>query len=118
MSGTFYVAVAGVNSAGEGPLSTPVPFTIPCAVPLIPSSLTVSLGASTATATWNAARGASTYVVQVGTAPGASNLFSGNVGNRTTVSATAIPAGFRAYVRVIAVNACGASLPTPDVLIQ
>ena len=39
LGGTFYVAVAGLNSAGVGPVSVPIAFTIPCDVPLSPSGL-------------------------------------------------------------------------------
>ena len=116
--GTFYVAVAGLNRAGVGPLSVPVAFAIPCSVPLSPWGLEGSVATGTATATWKAASGATSYIVQVGSTPGSADLFSGDIGNRTAAMATGLPAGFRAYVRVIAVNACGVSLPTPDVLIQ
>jgi hypothetical protein len=77
-----------------------------------------SVEAGTATASWNAASGATSYVVQVGSTPGSADFFSGDIGNRTAATATGLPAGFRAYVRVIAANACGLSIPTPDFLIQ
>ncbi|MGE3191801.1 MAG: YfaP family protein, partial [Vicinamibacterales bacterium] len=44
---------------------------------------------------------------------GASNLFNGNVGASTTASSP-VGAGFQAFVRVFAVNACGTSAPTAD----
>jgi hypothetical protein len=116
--GTFYVAVAGLNNAGTGPLSVPVAFTIPCSPPLSPAGLQGSSEGGTATATWNAATGATSYVVQVGTTPGSANLFNGDIGNGTAAMATGLPHGFRAYVRVIAVNACGESIPSPDFLLQ
>jgi hypothetical protein len=118
ISGTFYLTVAGLNNAGRGPLSVPVAFTIPCSLPLSPAGLQGRIEGGTATARWNATTGATSYVVQVGTTPGSANLFSGDIGNWTTATAIGLPEGFRAYARVIAVNACGESLPTPDVLIQ
>ena len=77
------------------------------------------LTAGTARLSWNAAPGAVSYIVQAGWLAGASDLFNGSVGALTSVSASALPPGFRAFVRVIAVNGCGlTSLPTPDFLVQ
>ena len=67
---------------------------------------------------WNAAAGAASYILRAGSVSGASDLYNAGVGALTTVSASGLPAGFRAYVRVIAVNACGQqSAATADVLI-
>jgi hypothetical protein len=118
VAGTYFVAVAGVNSAGVGPMSVPIAFTIPCTAPLAPASLQAMVRSGTATAAWTAANGATSYVLQGGTAPGLTDLFSDDLGNRTVASARGLPPGFRAYVRVIAVNACGQSRPSPDLLIQ
>jgi hypothetical protein len=123
IAGTFYVAVTGVNSAGAGPSSAPVPFTIGggagcTAAPPAPTGLAGRIVGGTASLSWNASPGATSYVVQAGLAPGASSLFNANVGNLTSISAGGLPAGFRAYVRVIAVNACGQSAPTADLLLQ
>ena len=76
------------------------------------------MAARSATAVWTPVSGATSYVLQAGTAPGLADLFSGDIGNRTEASATGLPTGFNAYVRVMAVNACGESRPTPDLLIQ
>jgi hypothetical protein len=70
-----------------------------------------------ATANWDDAPGATSYLVQAGTAPGLSNLFHGNVGASTSVSAP-VPAGFTAYVRVVAVNACGQSVASTEIFVQ
>lgn len=43
--------------------------------------------------------------------------FNQNIGNATQVSAGGLPSGFRAFVRIVAVNACGQSAPTADVLV-
>jgi hypothetical protein len=66
---------------------------------------------------WKAVTGATSYVVQAGSTSGSSNLFNEDVGPYSAVSTT-VPAGFRAYVRVIAVNACGRSAASPETIIR
>jgi hypothetical protein len=44
-------------------------------------------------------------------------VFNGNVGATTSVRAGGLPAGFRAYVSVIAVSACGPGAPSTEILI-
>ena len=61
--------------------------------------------------------GATSYIVQAGSQPGGSDVFNGNVGNTTAVSAPGLPSSFRAFVRVLAVNACGVSTASPEVAI-
>ena len=116
--GTFFVSVTPVNEGGDGPASISVAFTVPCPPPPTPTGLSGSVGAALATVSWNAAPSATSYVLQAGSSPGASNFFNGSVGAATAVAAIGLPPGFRAYVRVIAFNACGASSATPDVFIQ
>lgn len=59
--------------------------------------------------------GVTSYIVQAGSQPGGSDIFSGNVGNTTAVSASGLPSGFRAFVRVFGVNACGVGAASPEV---
>jgi hypothetical protein len=117
--GTFYVSVTGINSTGPGPSSLRVAFTIVgCAAPPAPTGLIGSVIGGTATAMWNPSAGAASYVVQAGSAPGRSDYANVNIGNATSVSAGGLAPGFLAYVRVIAVNACGPSAPSGEVLLQ
>jgi hypothetical protein len=119
LAGTFYVSVTALNSTGPGPSSLRIAFTITgCAPSPAPTGLTGSFVGGTATAMWNASPGATSYIVQAGSAPGLSDYTNVNIGNATTASAGGLPPGFRAYVRVIAMNACGQSAPSGDVLIQ
>lgn len=121
--GTFNVVATGVNSAGAGPSSAPVTFTIgggpgPCVAP--PASPVVSGGVvgGTATVSWPQVAGATSYILSAGTTPGAGNLFPAtNIGLNNVASASGLPPGFTAFVRVIAVNACGSSAPT-DFFVQ
>jgi Matrixin len=120
--GTFNVVVTGLNAVGPGPTSAPTTFTIGgggcVGPPPAPTGLVGGVIAGTATVTWNPSPGATSYVVQAGTIPLSSNLFNANVGNTTVVSASGLPPFFQAYVRVIAVNACGLSAPTADFLVR
>jgi hypothetical protein len=67
---------------------------------------------------WDPSANATSYIVRAGSTVGASNLFNGNVGNLTLVTASGLPIGFTAFVRVIAVNACGQSAPSAEFLLR
>jgi hypothetical protein len=56
--------------------------------------------------------------VQVGTQPGASNVFAGPIGSGTvlTFPATVLPPGVY-YLRVLASGACGASGPSTELVV-
>jgi predicted phage tail protein len=118
--GTYQADVFAVNAAGQSAATTRS-FTVGggCAPPPAPTFLSGGIFGGTATVTWQPSAGATTYIVQAGTVPGSANLFNANVGATTSVSASGLPAGFRAFVRVIAVNACGQqSAPSADFLLQ
>lgn len=124
IAGTFNVTVAGINGAGRGPTSAAVQFVIgggpppppgpgPCTSPPASPVVSGSIVAGTATVSWSAVAGATSYILSAGSTQGASNIFpSTNIGPTTSASASGLPAGFSAWVRVIAVNACGPSAPT------
>jgi hypothetical protein len=118
-AGSFAVRVTALSGATAGPPSSPFPFTIGsspggggCTAAPASPVVTGSIVAGTATVSWPAVQGATSYIVSAGSTQGAANLYSPtNVGPNTTVSASGLPAGFSAWVRVIAVNACGQSPP-------
>jgi hypothetical protein len=122
--GTFSVIVTPLVGGTPGPPSEPLTFHIGpgdggCSgAPLAPGVVTGSVASGTATVSWLPAAGATSYVVQAGSSPNASDLFNGNVGNVLSVSASGLPAGFRAFVRVLAVSACGNSGASAEVLVQ
>ena len=117
--GTFSATVSGFSAALAGPLSAAAVFTIgACRVPAAPAGVTTSLVNSVGTATWLPVPSATSYIVQAGSFSGGVDLFNANVGATTTVSASGLPPGFRAFVRVIAVNACGNSSPSSIVILQ
>ena len=86
----------------------------PCAVPAAPGGVNGSVTGGIGRVQWNAVAGATSYIVSAGSSPGASDLFNGDVGNVTSVMASGLPAGFRAFVRVLAVSSCGRSGPSVE----
>jgi hypothetical protein len=75
--------------------------------PPAPTGLTPQVTGTFVTLSWNAAAGAVSYRIQVGSSPGASNLFDAIIGNTTRVSGSA---GNGVYFwRVIAIGLSGAS---------
>jgi hypothetical protein len=119
-AGTFSVQVTALNGAIASPPSPHFSFTIgpSCTVPTAP---VVSGGIvnGTATVTWQPVAGAASYIVSAGIAPGGTQFLAPtNVGPATSVGASGLPPGFQAFVRVIAVNACGQQGPPTDYLVQ
>jgi hypothetical protein len=115
--GTFSVRVTPFNDAIPGPVSAPFPFAIGLAVPCSgpPSAPNVSgiVSGGTAAVGWAAVPGATRYLLQAGTTQGGSDLVPlSDLGDTTGASASDLPSGFTAWVRVFAVGACGQSAPT------
>jgi hypothetical protein len=118
-AGSFSVRVTALNGAGAGPPSSLFAFTIGtspggggCTAAPASPLVTGSIVAGTATVSWPAVPGATSYIISAGSTQGASNVAPPtNVGPNTTVSAGGLPPGFSAWVRVIAVSACGQSPP-------
>lgn len=120
VSGVYGVRVTAFNGAIAGPTSTQVDFTIApgCAVPTAPI-VTGAVVGTTATVSWLPVQGASSYLLSAGTTPGGTQyLPQTSVGSDTTASASGLPPGFFAWVRVSAVNACGQQGPAVDFLVQ
>ena len=117
--GTFAVRITALSGAASGPTSSPFSFTIgsgpgpgTCAAAPANPSPSGSVVGGTATVSWPAVPGATAYIVSAGSSQGTSNLFAPtNIGGSTSASASGLPAGFSAWVRVIAINACGQSAP-------
>ena len=118
-TGTYYIRVISVNGGVQGPASEEITFTAgnpACTTaPPVPASHTATVGGVTVDLGWASSPGASSYVLEAGTAPSVANLASLDLGGRTTFTA-AVPAGTY-YTRVRAVNACGSSLPSNEVIL-
>jgi hypothetical protein len=119
-TGQYRVQVRGVNPFGTSGPSNAVDVIVgsstPCAPPAAPT-VTGSVTSGTATISWPAVPGATSYILRAGSTPGASDLFNGNIGATTVIGASGLPPGFRAYVRVLAVSSCGTSAPSTEILI-
>ena len=80
---------------------------------MAPANLTATVAGNVVTLLWPAATGQpASYLVEVGSATGLSNLANVDVGNQLTLSASA-PRGTY-FVRVRARNACGTSGPSVE----
>ena len=117
-SGSHFARVRARTPGDSSVVSNEVGFSVGesgcAAVPKTPREVSGSITADVATLRWKHAAGATGYVLQVGGAPGRSELFNGNVGNTRMVKAN-VPARTSIYVRVIAVNACGQSAASREV---
>lgn len=122
-SGVYYVRVRGVNAEGTSEPSNEVVVAVPSsggscsAPPGAPSNLIGGASGNLVTLNWmppTSGCPVASYVVQAGTAQGLSDITVANVGAATSLSAGA-PAG-RYYVRVVAVNAFGASAASNEVV--
>lgn len=116
--GTYYVRVRGLNAFGASNPSNEIVVSGRGA-PTRPGRLYASGSGSTVTLRWSPPTGdapVTAYVVDVGSAPGLSNLATVNVGAATTFTASAPPGTY--YVRVRAVNARGSSPPSNEVIVS
>lgn len=119
--GTYYVRVRAANSAGTSAPSNEVVLVVAApSPPLPPSGLTASVVGATVTLSWLAPAGGgapSTYILDVGTDTGLSNLGSFATGSAaTTLNAPGVATGTY-YIRVRAANAAGTSGPSNEVVV-
>jgi hypothetical protein len=121
--GTYYVRVRAVDSSSTaGPASNEVVIVVvgsACAPPGVsaPTGLTTTTNTGgTVGISWVAASGATSYVLEAGSAPGLANLANSDVGATTTFTATGVVAGTY-YVRVRARNVCGTSASSNELTI-
>jgi len=124
-NGVYYVAVRGVNADGLGQRSNEIVVVVPgggsgggCASPPnAPTSLTSGSFGNLVTLAWATPAGgcqATSYVIQAGSSPGASNIAVVNAGAATTLSASAPPGTY--YIRVLALNTFGGSAASNEVV--
>lgn len=119
--GTYFVRVRAVGPGGVGPTSEEISFVVGAAgctmPPLMPDPPTVVVNGTgnTVTLKWTPPPGspATTYSLAVGSSPGLGNLGVIPVGATTTLVAGDVPNGVY-FARLVAANACGASLPSGD----
>jgi hypothetical protein len=113
-SGTYYVRVKATNPAGTSSPSNEATVVVGgsgcTAAPAAPSGFVVTEDSGgTVSFRWNASANATTYVIETGSTPGATNLAKSDLGSSaTSFTATGVGRGTY-YVRLRAQNACGTS---------
>jgi hypothetical protein len=120
-AGTYVIQVRGRNGGTVGPLSDPVTINVggnsPAApggcAPLTTPAATAAVSSNVVTINWAAVPGAIGYRIQVGTTPGATQ-FQVDVPASQLSYGSAIPVLGTFYARVIAANACGTVLTSPE----
>jgi hypothetical protein len=123
-AGTYHVRVLAGSTTGN---STPSNETIvqvgsgggTCsAPPAAPFALTSTTTGTTVALSWQASPAATSYLIEAGSSPGASNLAASNTGSAaTTFAASGVAPGVY-YVRVRGSNACGTSAPSNQVTVS
>jgi hypothetical protein len=124
-NGVYYVHVRAVNIDGTSGSSNEVIASVPSGPggctsrPNAPTNLMSTVAGSLVTLTWAApvgGCGATSYAVQAGSAPGLTDLAILNVGAATNLSVSAPPGTY--YVRVVAMNAFGGSIPSVEIIVR
>jgi hypothetical protein len=87
----------------------------PCAVPASPAPFQFSQSGAFVALAWAAAAGADDYVIEVGSAPGLSNILVQALGATTSISTIAPPG--RYFARMRARNACGAGPASNEIVV-
>jgi hypothetical protein len=117
--GVYYVRVHARTAEGLSPASNEVAFALAphgCnGPPAAPAALSGTGTPAGAILTWGIAVGASSYVVEAGSAPSAANLARVPVGARLRYE-TAAPTGTY-FVRVRGVNACGPGPASNEIVV-
>ncbi len=118
--GTYFVRVRAANGTGTSAPSNEVVVIVggACVPPSAPSNLAATTNGTTVSLTWTAGANASSYQLQAGSSPGATNLVDVDLlSPATSLTAAAVSPGTY-FVRLRAKNACsGLSGPSNEVLI-
>jgi hypothetical protein len=113
--GTYYVRARARNACGTSAVSNEIVVHVGgCAPPPAPANFRFTRAGSLVTLLWDPTAGASDYLVEVGSAAGASNLLVAPLA-ASPVSTVAPPGIY--HVRIRARNACGASPPSNEITI-
>ena len=104
-----------------GPGFAPRASMVAAFVPASPGTLAAQVSGSAVSLSWSAGgqpAAVTRYVLEVGSAPGLNDIFTGlDVGLQTSFAASGVPPG-RYYVRVRAGNFTGLSAPSNEVIVQ
>ncbi len=119
--GVYYLRVRARNVLGtSGPSPERAVIVGPCMAPNTPSALNANVVDQFVTLGWAPPAGGTTvqgYTLAVGSAPGLSNILVLPY-PASTLGVSGVAGFGDYYVRVAAINACGASAPTTDLLVR
>ncbi len=116
-TGFYYLTAVARNADGASAPSNEVPLQVGCVVaPPAPDTLRFTRAGLSARFTWGAAVTAASYRLDAGTVSGSTNLGSFVLPNATVFTGTA-PLGVY-YVRLRAVNRCGVSPASNEVVVN
>jgi hypothetical protein len=113
--GVFYVRMRARNACGYSAPSNEVIVNVGCSLPAAPGSFRAAVDGSIVTLQWNSVADAGDYILDVGSAPGVTDLLSTSLGNTTIFTAVAPPGNY--YARMRARNACGAGSASNEILV-
>jgi glucose/arabinose dehydrogenase len=114
-NGRYFVRVRAFNDHGISAPSAEVEVRVGCIPPVPPSGLAADVGGGYAEVFWDAAAGATSYVLEAGSAPGLSDVAV--IPTPTRILGGPVPPGTY-YVRVRAANeSCGLGDPSPEIVV-
>lgn len=120
-NGTYFVRVRARNADGASGPSNEVSITVgsgggPCSTPGAPAGFSASANGNAVTLGWGAVAGATSYVIEAGSASGASNIIVFETGSAATSLTSNAPNGTY-YLRVRARTACGLSAASNEAVV-
>lgn len=113
---TYYFQVASVNRTQTSTLSTEVSAT-PIPPPDVPTGISASAGNGTATISWSAANGATSYDVYETPASGSTVKIGSATAPTTSLTVAGLTNGTIYAFNVVAVNSAGSSAPSATVTV-
>ena len=114
--GIYFVRARGLRDALVSEPSNEVRVAVGCAAaPPAPSGLAPIVNGRLVTLTWSAAAGATSYVVEAGSATGLANLAVLPAGANPALAVTAPPGTY--FVRVRGLNGCGTGAASNEVIV-
>ena len=115
-NGLYFVRVRAANAAGVSAPSNEIAVRVGCVTaPTVPVGLVTQVSGTTVAVAWQPSAGATGYVLEAGSAPGAANLAMVPLGTPSLLAS--VPPGTY-YVRVRAQNACGSSAPSGEAVLN
>ncbi|MGE3277503.1 MAG: fibronectin type III domain-containing protein [Vicinamibacterales bacterium] len=119
--GTYFVRAQAITPFGLGPPSAEISFVLgnaPCTAepPAPPVLAEPTVDGTSVTLAWTEVPTSTSYVLEVGSAPGLADLARSNVGPVTRLSSRSAPGTY--YVRVRGSNVCGLGEPSNEVTVR